>query len=234
MDVLGKALAAYWEKKSSSDLLVHASIAETETLHPEYFFRSFPEMPELEQHALNLALEPVLDIGCGAGSHSLYLQNLGLTVTGIDCSAAAIAVAADRGVTQTVCEDIWKFNTGNFRTLLLLMNGAGLAGTLENLPRFLKKLSNLMTSDGQILLDSSDLIYLFETDEDGGIWVPGDTNYYGEITYQWEYNGEKGPEFPWLFVDFENLKKAAATAGLKAEVLKFGPHYDYLARLIRQ
>lgn len=233
MDVLGKALLDHWQGKKAPDLQVHDSLGSVEALSPAYFFRPPEAMPELEQQALDLAVGPVLDIGCGAGSHSLVLQARGLACTGLDTSPGAIRVASERGVQQTVCENIWEFRSGKYATLLLLMNGTGLAGTLARLPAFLEHLASLLAPGGQILLDSSDLVYLFEEDEDGGVWVPADRAYYGEMRYRWEYRGKKGKTFPWLFVDYASLAAAAGRAGLVAERVAQGPHYDYLARLVR-
>ncbi len=233
MDLLGKALLDHWQGQTAPDLRVHTSLGSVEALSPAYFFRPLEEMPELEQQALGLAVGPVLDIGCGAGSHSLVLQDRGLECTGLDTSPGAIQVASERGVRHAVCENIWEFRSGKYATLLLLMNGVGLAGTLARLPAFLEHLASLLSPGGQILLDSSDLIYLFEEDADGGVWVPADQAYYGEMRYRWQYRGKKDKRFPWLFVDYPTLAAAAARAGLLAERVALGPHYDYLARLVR-
>jgi SAM-dependent methyltransferase len=233
MDILGKALEDYQNGKTDLDLLIHSSLGDLETLNPGYFFRPYSEMPKLEQIALEACAGTVLDIGCGAGSHSLFLQEKGLEVIGIDRSPGAVSVARSRGAKKVYCEDILNFNSGTFNTLLLLMNGAGIAGTLKELPDFLSTLGKLLRPGGQILLDSSDIIYVYEEDVDGGVWIPGNCAYYGEVTYQWEYLGAKGPEFPWLFVDFNSLEEAAHAAGLEAEIIAEGPHYDYLARLVK-
>lgn len=233
MDVMGKALLDHWQGHPTPDLRIHTSLGSVEELPPAYFFRTFEQMPGLEQMALDLAVGPVLDIGCGAGSHSLALQARGLDCTGLDSSPGAVQVASERGLQSTRCENIWDFGSGKYATLLLLMNGIGLAGSLARLPACLKRLTGLLAPGGQILLDSSDLIYLFEEDADGGYWVPADRAYYGEIRYRLEYKGKKGRPFPWLFVDYPTLATAAARAGLEAEQVAQGPHYDYLARLTR-
>lgn len=232
MDLLGKAIADYYEKGSSEPLRSKSSLGMVETVPVSYFFRDFGQMPLLEKEALGHCRGAVLDIGCGAGSHSLYLQDRGLMVTGLDQGCMATRVAALRGVRNTVCSDILDFRVGKFDTLLLLMNGIGLAGTLEGLGKLLGHLAGLLNPGGQILLDSSDLIYLFETDHDGGVWVPGDVAYYGEVTYRWMLGKQQGDTFPWLFVDYLTLSREAARAGFESTLLEAGPHYDYLARLL--
>jgi len=231
MDVLGKALLDFYTGHSRGPLRSHSSLGAVEEVPVSHFFRTFPTMPALEQEALLQCRGSVLDVGCGAGSHCLYLQESGLDCTGLDNSPEGIKVAARRGVLNTVCTDILNYESGKFDTLLLLMNGIGIAGSLKAFPRFLNHLKDLVQPGGQILMDSSDLIYLFDTDDDGGVWVPAEADYYGEVRYKWEYSGGFGPEFPWLFLDLETLSQQASRAGFEVEWIKNGPHFDYLARL---
>ena len=120
-------------------------------------------MPKLERHALELTKGRTLDIGCGSGCHSLYLQNeKKIDVTGIDNSAGAIKTAKKRGVKNLIESSIFDCEVTYFDTLLLLMNGPGVCGTLDKLEELLIKIKSLLSENGQILLDSSDLIYLFD------------------------------------------------------------------------
>lgn len=231
MDVFGKALMDYHQGNPAGDLVSHSSLGDSEVVPPSYFFRDFPGMPYLEQTALTLARGRVLDVGSAAGCHSLCLQERGLDVTALDSSPGALQVAAERGVQQPVLADIREYRVGDFDTLLLLMNGIGLAGRRAGLTPFLRHLKSLLAPGGQILADSSDIIYMFDRDPDGGVWVPGDREYYGEVTYLWEYGGQRSEAFSWLFADWETLGEAAREAGLVAELLEHGNHYDYLARL---
>jgi SAM-dependent methyltransferase len=231
MDLLGKALLDFYTAPPAGLLRSHCSLETVETVPVSYFFRPFEQMPALEQEALAHCRGKVLDIGCGTGSHCLYLAEKGLECTGLDSSPGAIETARQRGVERAVCADILGYGGGAYDTLLLLMNGIGIPGTLKGLPGFLEHLKTLLEPGGQILLDSSDLIYMFDADEDGGVWVPGNVEYYGEVTYRWEYQGQVGPEFPWLFIDLHTLGQQAAKAGFTTELLQRGPHFDYLARL---
>jgi SAM-dependent methyltransferase len=230
---LGKALMDYYGGGPVGELWSHSSLGTSEPVPIAHFFRDFNLMPVLEQTALKQCRGRVLDIGCGAGSHCLYLQEAGLECTGLDQSREAVEVASRRGVGNVRCENIYEFEVGNFDTLLLLMNGAGIAGTLAGLRKLLLHLGGLLAPGGQILMDSSDLIYMFEEDADGGVWVPGNVAYYGEVSYRWEYKGHKGAEFPWLFVDLRTLKQEAGMLGFEATLVQEGPHYDYLVRLSR-
>lgn len=232
-DLLGKALTDYYGESPVGELWSHSSLGTSELVPVAHFFRDFSTMPELEKIALQQCRGKVLDIGCGVGSHLLCLQESGLECLGMDLNCDAVEVATRRGVKNVRCADIFEFEVGNFDTLLLLMNGAGIAGTLEGLRGLLNHLATLLAPGGQILMDSSDLIYMFEEDMDGGVWIPGNVAYYGEVTYSWEYGGQRGAEFPWLFVDFGTLEREAGLLGYQVTLVREGPHYDYLARLSR-
>jgi SAM-dependent methyltransferase len=231
-DLFGKAILDYQTNNSPEDLLTETTISEEDEMSVAYLFRSFSEMPALEQKALQLAKGKVLDVGCGAGSHSLYLQKeLKLDVTAIDISAHAIQACLLRGVRDAQVQDIMKLENETYDTILVLMNGAGMCGKLKNIPNFLKKLQSLLNPGGQILLDSSDIIYMFDDDEDGGKWIPSHNEYYGEVVFNIAYKGEKENPFDWMYIDYNTLQNAAFANNLKAELLLEGEHYDYLAKL---
>lgn len=231
MDIYGKALLDYQNNNYTEDLESETSISTWDVFPLPYLFRTIKDMPEMETKALELAKGKVLDIGCGAGSHSLYLQNKGFDVTAIDTSVGAIEVCQARGIKKTLNQDVTTLSSENkYDTLLLLMNGAGMAGRLKNTLGFLLKLKELLNPGGQILLDSSDIIYMFE-DEDGGTWIDMNKDYYGEVIFKMRYKGQESAPFDWVYLDFDTLKTIAEQAGLKCEKLIEGSHYDYLARL---
>lgn len=231
MDIFGQAVLDYQKGIYSSDIQTYSSLDEEDQIPIPYLFRNFKEMPALEKKALKLCKGEILDIGCGAGSHSLYLQEKGLNVTALDYSKGAIEVCKQRGIKQTLQTDILAYKTKKYDTLLLLMNGIGLAGKLNNLAAFLTHLKALVTENGQILLDSSDIIYMYDTDEDGGHWIPNDSNYYGEVEFTMEYKAKKGDSFSWLYLDYNTLQRAAFDIGFICELVSEGKHYDYLAKL---
>jgi cyclopropane fatty-acyl-phospholipid synthase-like methyltransferase len=178
-----------------------------------------------------LAKGKTLDVGCGAGSHSLYLQNeRNLEVTSIDISENAIKACTLRGLKNTKVQDILKLENEKFDTILLLMNGTGIFGTLKETQKYLQKLKSLLNPNGQILIDSSDIIYMFDDDGDGGKWIPSDS-YYGELTFKISYKEQTEDEFPWLYLDYNTLQNAAFANGLHCELIQEGEHYDYLAKL---
>jgi len=230
-DLFGKAILDFQTNKSPEDLMTETSISEADEMSVAYLFRSYDEMPRLEQRALQLAKGKVLDVGCGAGSHSLTLQNdRNLDVSSIDISPNAIQACTLRGLKKAKVQDIMTLENEKFDTILLLMNGTGIFGTLKETPHYLQKLKSLLNPDGQILIDSSDIIYMFDDDEDGGKWITAD-GYYGELTFTVSYKNETEDPFPWLYLDFNTLRNAAFANGLQCELILEGEHYDYLARL---
>jgi len=231
-DLFGKAMFDFQTNNSPEDIITETTISEEDAMSVDYLFRSYNEMPKLEQKALQLATGKILDVGCGAGSHSLSLQNdRNLDVTSIDISEKAIETCKLRGVKNAKVQNILDYEGEKFDTIILLMNGVGIFGKLENCNTFLSKLKSLLNPGGQILLDSSDIIYMFDEDEDGGKWIPSNNDYYGELVFNISYKGEKEEPFDWLYLDYNTLQNAAVANGLKCELILEGEHYDYLAKL---
>jgi len=231
MDVLGEALKDQFLNPPADILWVHNTYDEPEEMPVDLYFRNEKEMPELELKALDLCRGSVLDIGAGAGSHSLVLQKRGLNVTGMDISEGAVKIMGQRGLKKVIQGDILKFGAGpglkdkTFDTLLLMMNGIGLTGSLQGLKVFLQQVKTLLNPGGQLVFDSSDLMYLYEQ-------VPfPERGYYGEVSFRYEYKGKKGSWFKWIYVDQKTLKDLAAASGWKTEVIFEDEHDQYLARL---
>ena len=137
-------------------------------------------MPELEVLALQQCRGSVLDVGAGAGCHALALQRRGLQVTALDISEGAVEAMQRQGVRQVLRQDIFQLKGAAYDTLLMLMNGIGIAGTLEGLERFLEHAKTLLRPGGQILLESSDILYMYE-EEDGSVMLDRNAGYYGEV-----------------------------------------------------
>ncbi len=211
------------------DIVTSTSISDEDILPLSYLFRSYSEMPKLEQKALDLSQGNVLDVGCGAGSHSLYLQEKGLKIKAIDISKGAIEVCKQRGINNSEVKNILD-ETSTFDTILLLMNGTGVFEDLATMPRYLKHLKQILNPNGQILIDSSDIKYMYE-EEDGSYWIDANANYYGELDYYISYKGEDEIPFKMLYLDFDTLKVACETVGLQCEMILEGEHFDYLARI---
>ena len=230
-DPIGQAIYDYYHSGKADLLMVDSNYTEGEEMDPAVFFRGSGEMPELEVKALAMCTGNVLDIGAGAGCHTLELQSRGLAVTAIERSPLAAMVMRERGVGEVICDDIFHFSSGNYDTILMLMNGSGIAGTLDGLATLLEHLRKLLAPGGQILLDSSDISYLF-TEEDGSVWMDlSNQNYYGEMIYEVAYRHLRSDKFFWLFVDFDTLSQVADTVGFQATLAAEGGNGEYLARL---
>lgn len=230
-DALGAACQDYMNGNKEAQIIVQSNIVEDDALPVEYLFRTFNEMPELEKKALTLSSGKILDVGAGAGSHALYLQQNNKEVYANEISTAACSIIKQRGVKNILEQDFYTLPESNkYDTILMLMNGIGIAGDTNNLERFFAKIKSLLKPNGSLLVDSSDIRYLFE-DDDGSILINLNDDYYGEISYRMNYKDIKGNSFKWLFIDDELLRFYAEENGFKMEKIADGLHYDYLAKL---
>lgn len=214
-DPVGVAILDYAATKKPNDIIVSSDICEDDIIPVEVLFRSYDEMPELEQEALELCKGKVLDVGAGAGVHSLELQDRGLEVYPIEVSEGAVAYMKKAGLKAREL-NFFDLKNEKYDTILMMMNGIGFAGKLSNLEHTLLHAKSLLNPGGRILCDSSDIKYLYE-DEDGALWIDLNSEYYGNFRFQMKYKKEKGPWFDWLYVDYDNLHQAATKVGLKAK-----------------
>lgn len=229
-DPFGQAIQDYYRKGKAPDIKVDSNYTEGESIPVSYFFRDEKLMPEIEKLAIKKCKGRILDVGAAAGCHSLILQKKGYNVTALEISELAADVIKKRGILKVKQESIFDYNEQTFDTILLLMNGTGIGGTVNGLEKLLVHLKSLLHDDGQILIDSSDIKYLFEED-DGSMWVDlASDKYYGEMTYYVKYKNVQS-SFNWLFIDPLKLSIVAHKAGLTCTVIKEGEHFDYLAQL---
>jgi len=229
-DPIGVALEDYTNGNPSGKIVVKSNIAEDSEIPVDYLFRDEIDMPDSEIKALQLCHGRVLDVGAAAGCHSIVLKHKGLDIHPIDISAKAVKIMKRQGLESAKQIDYFELKNEKYDTLLFLMNGIGICGELSRLDDFFRKATELLNPGGQILLDSSDIIYMFEGD-DGSIEIDLNAGYYGEVEYQMSYSDCIGPKFKWLFIDFETLTDHASANGFSCELILEGEHYDYLARL---
>ena len=228
-DVLGTAFHDYYFNGNSKGIIdVYCSASGYEKLPVKHFFRKYEQMPLIEQKGLSLCKGKILDTGAGAGCHSSYLQNKEFEVCSLEISGKACEILKSKGLNDIINTDFYKLKDRKFDTLLMLMNGAGISTKLDNLDVFFTKCRELLNDDGIIILDSSDLIYLFEDDETEMDW---NKKYYGEVTYQLTYKNIKGKPFDWLFVDFNTLYRFASRNGFSCTKIIEDDHFGYLALL---
>lgn len=226
-DVYGEALAEYFEKEElSAPLLLHSTYGDIEEMPVEVFFRDVEDFPELEFIALSLCDGKLLDVGAGVGAHALYLQEKEFDVTALEISQTACNIMQQRGVQKIVQEDFFSLKNQQFDTLLFLMNGIGLARTLDGFRKLLAHSKTLLTDKGQLLFDSSDISYLYDEYR-----IQRPAYYFGEIGYQYEFKGVKGEPFKWLYLDQETLIKVAHEEGWVVQILFEDGNDQFLVRM---
>lgn len=249
-DVLGTAISDYHHNTSTGKLWVHNKYGPKEEMLVDVYFRDMEDMPELEWVALHQCRGKILDIGAGAGSHALVLQKMGLDITALDISPQSVAVMRARGIKKVIEKDFFQLNPelpiqhpgqnpdahtqsptqhpgspeNTYDTLLLLMNGIGLSGTLSGLSRFFTKARSLLRPGGQLIFDSSDIAYLYNGKP------PKSPEYYGEVLYQYEYRRRRSDWFKWLFIDRNTLTGIASQEGWLTELMFEDPFDQYLVR----
>lgn len=230
-DPMGTAISDYFNHHRADRLRVFSSQFEEDMIPVKELFRTMQSMPMLERTALQMSEGKILDVGAGSGCHALALQEMDKEVCAIDISPLSVEVMKQRGVKDSRLVNLFDETfTETFDTILMLMNGSGIIGRLSNMPNFFQRMKLLLRPGGCILMDSSDLRYLFE-EEDGSIVIDLAGDYYGEIDFQMQYKNVKGDTFDWLYVDFQTLSLYASECGFKAELVKEGKHYDFLAKL---
>lgn len=228
-DPIGKAILDFHKTAKPKDIVVSSDLTDDDIIPVEVLFRSYEEMPSIEKHALSLVKGKVLDIGAGAGPHAKYLIEKGYDVKAIDSSPGAVEYLTSQGITAT-CQDILTLKNEHFDTLLLLMNGLGIAGKKNNLGNFLSHIKSLLNPQGQVLCDSSDVKFLYE-EEDGSFWMDLNSEYYGDFNFQMHFDQTSSPVFNWLYVDYDTLHEAAVASGFQCRRLEVEENH-FLAQLV--
>ncbi|MBR5478321.1 MAG: class I SAM-dependent methyltransferase [Bacteroidaceae bacterium] len=229
-DPMGRAISDYYHTRKAGKLRVLSSMFYEDEIPVATLFRDFADMPIQEQKAIELCRGNVLDVGAGSGCHSVILKERGLAPVAIDISELSVEVMKERGLDARNINFFDETFTEKFDTILLAMNGIGIVGKIDRLPLFFRSIKRLLAPGGQVLLDSSDISYVF-MDDDGGMDIDLAAGYYGEIDYKMRYKNITGTPFDWLYIDFDTLSMYAEEHGFICEKCIDGEHYDYLARL---
>jgi SAM-dependent methyltransferase len=223
-DALGLALRDTLQGRIKEPLWLNTSYGDPEIMPVDVFFRQEKDLTALERYALTFVRGKVLDGGAGAGAHSLILQEKGHEVVALELSEMACDVMRQRHVRRVVQGDLFQYAEEKFDTIWLMMNGIGYVGRLSKLLQALRHLHTLLGINGRIILDSSDIRYLYDND------IPQD-RYFGEIDYQYVYKGDAGEWFSWLFVDQRMLAHYASLAGFTCQIVYEDKEDQYLAIL---
>ncbi|MEO9532993.1 MAG: class I SAM-dependent methyltransferase [Crocinitomicaceae bacterium] len=228
-DPIGYAIWDFSTNNSTENIIVESDLCDDDILPPPYLFRTFEEMPELEQLALKNAQGKILDIGGAAGCHAQYLSSIEKDVLSIDISQGAVDFMISEGINAEKI-DVLDLNDKKFDTILILMNGLGIAGTLAKMKFFLEHLKSILSENGKIYCDSADIKYMYE-DEDGGLWMDLNAEYYGEMKFNMKYKTIESGWFDWIYIDQEKLQDVCKTVGLKCDIIFEGEQQNYLAQL---
>jgi hypothetical protein len=150
----------------------------------------------------------------------------------LDISPLAVAVMEERGINHIRCQDFFQLaaggpgppegRAGTYDTLLLMMNGIGLSGTLNGLRDFFNAAKILLRAGGQLIFDSTDIAYLY------GGKPPKTPEYYGEVLYRYEYRRQLSDWFKWLFIDRKTLATIAGMEGWKTRIICEDDRDQYL------
>jgi SAM-dependent methyltransferase len=216
-DPIGYAIEDFVKGTAEENIIVKCDLSEDDVIPVGYLFRSEGLMPEIERIALSQVKGSVLDIGAAAGPHSKTLKQRGFDVTAIDTSEKGIEYLKSVDI-NAVHGNISEYSDKKYDTLLLLMNGIGIAGRLAQLTDFLKHCASLLNDGGKIICDSTDVQYFFEDDE-GALWVDLNTEYFGEFKFKMKYKNVETDWFDWLYVDSSSLEQHCNEAGLKMNIL---------------
>jgi SAM-dependent methyltransferase len=197
------------------------------------YFTEYSEWSDLEKQAIEKARGKILDIGCGAGRHSLYLQSKGFDVVGIDNSPGAIKVCKLRGLKRAIVrpiQEIDKFKTGAFDTILMFGNNFGLFGDAENARIILKKMSRITAPDAQIIAatlnpyiteNKAHLEYLRFNKRRGRLA--------GQIKMRIRYGKTVGEWFDYLFVSPDEMRKILEKTDWRIKEILHSERANYFA-----
>ncbi|MCF8232718.1 MAG: class I SAM-dependent methyltransferase [Bacteroidales bacterium] len=233
-DPLGQALYDYYFKREKEGRIKTISeLGGKDFMPASMFFRTYEEMPELEKIALKKCYGSVLDIGAGAGCHALWLQRNGHPVTAIDTSPGAVDVMKEQGVSDARQISFYEFTDKPYDTVFMMMNGIGFAGDLQGLERFFNHVRTLIHEESVILLDSTDISYLF-SERNQTVEIDLSSAYYGVFDFVMEYKNIRSQQFYWLYIDFASLEVFADDFGFEAIKLHEDDRYQYLAKLKRK
>ena len=227
-DPLGAMLLDYYRGKEKAFVRVDSSLLEMSGMTGRIMFRDKTRMSNLEHVALELCRGRILDVGAGSGCHSLILQEAGHDVSAMDISPGCMAVMEKRGVNQLIFGSLFSLKGERFNTLLMLMNGIGLCGSIEGLNFFLQIIRQVLERGGQVLADSTDLAAMYTN----LALMPGeDEAYYGETEFVMSYGKIRSDPFEWLYIDYATLAFYARFHGWRCErVMKEGDG-RFLARI---
>jgi SAM-dependent methyltransferase len=235
-DVFGRALGDWARGMTDPETLERDDGFTDVGAGHEIYVAGVADWPACERRALRFARGRVLDVGCGAGRVSLYLQDHGHDVVGLDSSPAAVRTARARGVTEVWCGSVDALapTIASFDTIVLFGNNFGIFGTPQRLRRVLATWARRTPPGARILAGS--------TNPYGGGAPTLTRAYYarnrargrmpGQVRLRVRYGDSVGPWFSWLFVSRREMRMLLRGTGWRqGPVLGAGPGEPYVAVL---
>jgi SAM-dependent methyltransferase len=227
-----KALMDFFYGETENSIAFIREDGFTTEVPVKFFFRDKASFSPIEINALSMCKGRILDVGAGAGTHSLYLQKNSHDVYAMEMLPTLCDLLKMRGVRQVVESDVYQYTSNAFDTIIMLGHGLGMAQDLAGLNRLMKKLKVILKGTGSILCDSLDvgitdvpenLDYQKRIEEQG--------RYRGEVQFKFRYGDVEGPYLKWLHVDYSTLEAYALKNNMICDLILEGHGGDYLARL---
>ena len=227
-DPMGRLLKDYLAGDRDAFLTVDSAQLDMSKMYGKTLFRLPEQMDDQETCALKMCRGKILDVGAGSGCHSLVLQDAGKNVTALEVSPGAIDVLAQRGVKQRLFDSLFNLNGQCFDTLLMLMNGIGICGTIDGLNYFFQYARQILNPGGQILADSTDLCAMHTRLP---LMADSEEIYYGETEFVMSYKAITSDPFDWLYIDYATLSFYAEFHGWKCRQVTKTLDGKFLARI---
>jgi SAM-dependent methyltransferase len=219
-DAYGQEVWHYYKGQESFEIVERDDWYFGVSSGAKLYFSEYKDWPPREKEAMKHVKGRVLDIGCGAGRHALYLQKKGLDVLGIDNSPLAIKVCKLRGLKKAKVMSIMQINfkRGSFSTILMFGANFGLFGSFKRARRLFKKFYRITSDEGLIIAESSDP---YKTDN------PDHLGYHkfnikrgrmsGQLRIRVRFEKYVGDWFDYSLVSKEEMKKIIEGTGWKVK-----------------
>jgi len=229
-DPIGFAASDFYDHGiKNGEIEVLSEIIGDDIIPVQLFFRERSDLPKIEKIALEQCYGKVLDIGAGAGSNALMLQDK-CDVTAIDISNGLVEIMKKRGVKDARKISFFEMKQEKYDTIFMMMNGIGFVGDIDGLEAFFVKAKSMMNIGAKIIFDTTDVTYLYEEDEDLSLLDTGH-DYLGIFDFRMKYKEVEGESFDWLYLDYLTLSAYAHKHGFLVTKLYEDDNHSYLVSL---
>ena len=215
-DAYGHEMLDYCEGRGAPEIVERDDGHIAVSAGPAAYFAPYEEWAPHQQEAIAYARGRILDIGCGAGRHAIYLQDRGHQVLGIDVSPLALEVARRRGLRQTRLMSITELSSrlGIFDTIVMFGNNCGLFGSYKRARWLLRRFRRMTPADGRLIVESLDpydtenpdhLAYHERNRQSGRMG--------GQVRIRVRYGRRASPWFDYLLVSTEEMRQILEGTG---------------------